>query len=153
MLDSNKTLEKLVLPQGGGQTAPSPMLDLKDIKPLLEIPDNSYYIYWGLIVSALLLLAIVIFFVLKKYLEIRRANLAKRYLAELNSIDWKDPKSSAYRATQYARLLATDDRRRELFDQLRPMLDRYKYKKEVDSVDEDTLKQFNLFVQVSNESV
>ena len=33
---------------------------LKDIKPLLDIPDNSVYLYWGLIVfTALMVLAIV----------------------------------------------------------------------------------------------
>ena len=153
MLDSNKTLENLVLPQGGQQVIPSPALELKDIKPLLEIPDSSYYIYWGLILFGIALVVAILFFVVKKYLEIRRENLAKKYLAQLHAIDWRDAKESAYRATHYARLLATDDRRRELFEQLVPMLDRYKYKKEVDSVDEDTLRQFNLFVQVSDESV
>ncbi|SFV55948.1 hypothetical protein MNB_SV-6-1628 [hydrothermal vent metagenome] len=153
MLDSNKTLENLVLPQSGQQATHSPALELKDIKPLLEIPDSSYYIYWGLIIFGIVLVTAILFFVLKKYLEIRRENLAKKYLAQLHSIDWKDAKASAYKATYYARALATDDRRRELFEQLVPMLDRYKYKKEVDSVDEDTLKQFNLYVQVADESV
>ena len=154
MLDSNKTLEKLVMPQGGGgNAAPSPALELKDIKPLLEIPDSSYYIYWGLIIFGVVLAVAILFFVVKKYLEIRRENLARKYLAQLHSIDWGDAKESAYKATHYARLLATDDRRKELFEQLVPMLDRYKYKKEVDSVDEDTLKQFNLYVQVADESV
>ncbi len=154
MLDSNQTLEKLVMPQGGqGNIAPSPALELKDIKPLLEIPDNSYYIYWGLIIFGVILAVAILFFVVKKYLEIRRENLARKYLAQLHSIDWQNAKESAYKATHYARLLATDDRRKELFEQLAPMLDRYKYKKEVDSVDEDTLKQFNLYVQVADESV
>ncbi len=154
MLDSNKTLENLVIPQGGhGGMPPSPALELKDIKPLLEIPDNSYYIYWGLIIFGILLVVAILFFVVKKYLEIRRENLARKYLAELHSVDWSDAKESAYKATHFARLLATDARRRELFEQLAPMLDRYKYKKEVDSVDEDTLKQFNLYVQVADESV
>ena len=154
MLDGNKTFEKLVMPQGGqGGMPPSPAAELRDIKPLLEIPDSSYYIYWGLIIFGIALAVAILFFVVKKYLEIRRENLARKYLAQLHSIDWKDAKESAYKATFYARKLATDDRRRELFEQLVPMLDRYKYKKEVDSVDEDTLRQFNLFVQVSDESV
>jgi hypothetical protein len=49
--------------------------------------------------------------------------------------------------------LATDDRRKELFSQLEPMLKEYKYKKDVGSVDEETLKKFRLYVQVANESV
>jgi len=126
---------------------------LRDIKPLLEIPDNSFYIYWGLIAFISLLLAAVLFFVLKKLWENRKINLAKEYLARLKEIDWKDTKKSAYKATHYARLLATDERRKELFSQLEPMLEKYKYKKEVDKVDSDTRNKFNLFVQVADESI
>ena len=126
---------------------------LRDIKPLLEIPDSSIYLYWGLITFAALLLIGVLFFVIKKLWENRKKNLAKEYLAALKAIDWKDTKKSAYAATRYARLLATDERRKELFSQLEPMLEQYKYKKEVGEVDEDTRNLFNLYVQVSDESV
>ena len=126
---------------------------LRDIKPLLEIPDSSYYIYWGLIVLISLLVLSVLFFVLKKLWDNRKINLEKGYLEALKKIDWKDTKKSAYEATHYARLLATDDRRRELFSQLEPMLEKYKYKKEVDTIDTDTRNMFNLYVQVADESV
>jgi hypothetical protein len=126
---------------------------LRDIKPLLEIPDNSFYIYWGLIGFFSLLAVAILFFVAKKFWLNRKVNLAKKYLAELKKIDWKDSKASAYNATKYARLLATDERREELFSQLEPMLERYKYKKVVDEIDQDTLNQFNLFVKVADESI
>jgi len=126
---------------------------LKDIKPLLEIPDNSYYLFWGLILFGVLLAVAVLFFAIKKYLEYRKANLAKKYLAKLHAINWKESKESAYTATHYARLLATDERRKELFEQLESLLEQYKYKKEVEAVDEETLKRFNLYVQVADESV
>jgi hypothetical protein len=126
---------------------------LKDIKPLLEIPDNSYYIYWGLIIFVALLLLGVLFFVAKKLWDNRKENLAKGYLKKLKEIDWKDTKKSAYEATHYARLLATDERRIKLFEQLEPLLEQYKYKKEVETVDTDTRNRFNLFVQVADESI
>jgi hypothetical protein len=126
---------------------------LKDIKPLLEIPDNSYYIYWGLIIFVALLLLGVLFFVAKKLWDNRKENLAKGYLQKLKEIDWKDTKKSAYEATHYARLLATDERREKLFGQLEPLLEQYKYKKEVETVDTDTRNRFNLFVQVADESI
>jgi hypothetical protein len=126
---------------------------LKDIKPLLEIPDNSYYIYWGLIIFAGLLLLAILFFVAKKIWDNRKENFAKGYLAKLKEIDWKDTKKSAYEATHYARLLATDERRIKLFGQLEPLLEQYKYKKEVETVDTDTRNRFNLFVQVADESI
>jgi len=126
---------------------------LRDIKPLLEIPDSSYYIYWGLISFAGLLLLGILFFVAKKFWDNRKINLEKGYLEAIKKIDWKDTKKSAYEATHYARLLATDERRKELFSQLEPMLESYKYKKEVDEIDTQTRNKFNLYVQVADESV
>ena len=126
---------------------------LRDIKPLLEIPDISYYIYWGLISFAGLLLLGILFFVAKKFWDNRKINLEKGYLEAIKKIDWKDTKMSAYEATHYARLLATDERRKELFSQLEPMLEAYKYKKEVDEIDTQTRNKFNLYVQVADESV
>jgi len=126
---------------------------LKDIKPLLEIPDNSFTLYWGLIVFGVLLALAILFFIAKRVWENRKINLAKGYVQKLKEIDWKDAKLSAYEATHYARLLATDKRRKELFSQLEPMLEQYKYKKEVNAVDHDTQNKFNLYVQVANESI
>jgi hypothetical protein len=126
---------------------------LRDIKPLLEIPDSSYYLYWGLILFASLLLVGILFFVAKKFWDNRKINLAKGYLEAIQNINWADTKKSAYEATHYARLLATDERKKELFSQLEPMLEQYKYKKEVGELDQDTQNKFNLYVQVANESV
>ena len=126
---------------------------LKDIKPLLDIPDNSFYIYWGVIIVTIVLVLAILFFVGKKFWENRKINLAKGYVEKLKAIDWKDPKQSAYNATYYARLLATDARRKELFSQLEPILEKFKYKKEVEEVDQDTLNRFNLYVQVADESI
>jgi hypothetical protein len=126
---------------------------LRDIKPLIDIPDNSYYIYWGLIVFVTVLVFVGLFFLLKKLWDKRKANLAKGYLESIKKIDWVDTKKSAYEATHYARLLATDEKRKELFSQLEPMLEAYKYKKVVNEIDKDTQNKFNLYVQVADESV
>ena len=126
---------------------------LRDIKPLIPIPDSSIYVYWGLIALAAALALGVLFFVIKNFWERRKRNKAKLYLEHLKAIDWRDSKKAAYEATHYGRLLATDERRKELFEQLLPLLDRYKYKKEVDAVDEETLRRFNLYVQVVDESI
>ncbi|MDD3592338.1 MAG: hypothetical protein PHO65_06835 [Sulfurovum sp.] len=126
---------------------------LRDIKPLLEIPDYSFYLYWGLIGFFALLGFGIFFFTVKKFWENRKVNLAKMYLERLKQIDWKDSKHAAYEATKYARLLATDERRKELFSQLEPMLEQYKYKKVVEEVDQQTLNQFHLFVRIADESI
>ena len=126
---------------------------LRDIKPLMEIPDSSYYIYWGLIIFVSLLAVGILFFVVKKLWDNRKVNLQKGYLEAIKRVDWVESKKSAYEATHYARLLATDERRQELFSQLEPKLEQYKYKKEVGEIDDETQKLFNLYVQVADESV
>ncbi|MDQ7046304.1 MAG: hypothetical protein Q9M39_01250 [Sulfurovum sp.] len=126
---------------------------LRDIKPLLEIPDNSYYIYWGLIIFVSLLVVAVLFFVAKRFWDNRKLNLAKGYVEKLKALDWKDTKKSAYEATHYVRLLATDERKKELFSQLEPLLEQYKYKKEVETLDTQTQNKFNLYVQVADERI
>ncbi len=126
---------------------------LRDIKPLVEIPDSSYYIYYGLIALGVLLLVALLYLVGLYLWRLRKENLAKHYLEALKAIDWRDSKASAYAATKYGRLLATDTRRKELFSQLEALLQRYKYKKEVDPVDEETKRMFDLYVQVCDESI
>ena len=126
---------------------------LRDIKPLVEIPDSSYYIYYGLIALGVLLLVVLLYLIGLYLWRLRKENLAKRYLEALKAIDWRDSKASAYAATKYGRLLATDTRRKELFSQLEALLQRYKYKKEVDPVDEETKRMFDLYVQVCDESI
>jgi hypothetical protein len=94
-----------------------------------------------------------VFYVVKKFWKKRKENLVKGYVEALKNIDWKESKKSAYEATYYARLLATDERKKELFLELSPMLEQYKYKKVVDVLDAETKKKFELYVQVADESV
>lgn len=126
---------------------------LRDIKPLLEIPDSSYTLYWGLILLLSFFVVALVIFVAMKLWKNRKINLEKGYLEAIKKIDWKESKKSAYEATHYARLLASDPKRKELFMQLLPLLEQYKYKKEVQNIDEETQKLFNLYVQVADESV
>jgi len=121
---------------------------LRDIKPLVEIPDISFYIYMSLIIISLIFGIILIFIVTKKVLSLKKINKHKEYLKKLKSIDFKDAKQSAYDATHYGRLVANTSRKEEIFCQLLPFLEQYKYKRDVNSIDSNTLKQFNLFLQV-----
>ena len=126
---------------------------LKDIKPLLEIPDNSYYIYWGLIGLGVFLLFLLVLFVVLKLWKKRKINLAKDYLETLKTIEWKESKKSAYKATHYARLLVKNETMQEAFDSLEPLLEQYKYKKEVGDADAKTKEALKHFIEVADESI
>ncbi|SFV71301.1 hypothetical protein MNB_SV-13-54 [hydrothermal vent metagenome] len=123
---------------------------LRDIKPLMEIPDNSFYMYWGLIAFVLVLVLGLLLWMITYLWKNRKINLAKGYLASLKSIDWTKSKEASYEATQYARLLATNEEKEVLFLALEENLMAYKYKKEVDAIDEETMKLLNEYIEVCN---
>ena len=127
--------------------------ELRDIKPLLEIPDTSYYIYLAIVGVLAILVLSIIYFVIKKFILNRKESQAQKYLRQLKRIDWSDAKSSAYLVTYLGRELATDNRSKEIYTQLLPMLEKYKYRAKVPLVDDETLRQYELLVHVLDESI
>jgi len=128
--------------------------ELRDIKPLLEIADSSYYVYLGLITLAILLMVTVLFFIIKKFLDNRKKNMNKIYLERLKMVNWSNSKEASYEVTMLGRkLLGLHPRIEEIYTQLLPMLEVYKYKKEVPSIDTETLKQYSLLVHIIDESI
>jgi FtsZ-interacting cell division protein ZipA len=126
---------------------------LRDIKPLLEIPDNSYYIYIGFLIFIGLVVLVILFFLVKKFWLNRKKNIRKVYFEKLKEVNWDNPKESAYAVTYLGRELCKEERSLEIYKQIVPMLEPYKYRKEVPKVDDETLKQYNLLVHVIDESI
>jgi hypothetical protein len=126
---------------------------LRDIKPLLEISDYSYFIFMGLVVFFAFIVLVALYRLFKKFLLTRKENLRKGYFKRLKNIDWSNTKKAAYEVTFLGRKLATEPRIEEIYGQLVVMLSQYKYKKVVSSVDKETLKQYDLLVYVVNESL
>ena len=127
--------------------------ELRDIKPLLEIPDNSYEFLLGGLSIALILALIGLFILARKLWQNQEIDMKKIYFEEFKNIEWSDAKKAAYEVTYLGRLLATESRTKEIYSQLVPMLDVYKYKKSVPTVDSETLRQYNLLVHVIDESI
>ncbi len=128
--------------------------ELRDIKPLLEIPDSSYYLFLALVALAVILLVIVVWFLVKKFWKKKKVDMQKVYFEQFKNLEWTNVKQSAYEATELGRKLTlNNERAREIYAQLVPMLESYKYRKEVPMLDEETLKQYNLLVHIIDESI
>ena len=127
--------------------------ELRDIKPLLEIPDMSYYLYIGFLTFIGLMLLGVLFFIVKKFWIDRKKDIRKLYFKQLKEVDWNRPKESAYAVTSLGRKLLVDEKSRDIYRGLVVMLEQYKYRKEVPKVDSQTVKQYNLLVHVLDESI
>ena len=128
--------------------------ELRDIKPLLEIPDSSYYIFLALVFIGVGVVLIIIGLLIKTFWKKRKVDIQKVYFEQFKNLDWNDAKTSAYEATKLGRLLTKDnDRAKEIYGQFVPMLEAYKYKKEVPTLNEQTLNQYHLLVHVIDESI
>jgi len=127
--------------------------ELRDIKPLLEIPDYSYtlFIVLALFMGIIILTLLYTFF--RKFFSNRKKNMKKVYLQRLKNVDWEHSKQAAYEVTYFGRLLADEPRAEEIYNQIVPLLEPYKYRKEVPKVDEVTLRQYNLLVHMIDETV
>lgn len=120
-------------------------IKIHDIKELVDIPDISLYLYMFLWVLSIAILFILIF-LLYKFFKNKNKNLKKLYYQKLKEIDLEDSKNSAYLITKYARLLATSDREIKLLNELIEELEAYKYKKEVEPLNDNVKIIFARFM-------
>ncbi|MBN2768988.1 MAG: hypothetical protein JXQ68_07775 [Campylobacterales bacterium] len=126
---------------------------LADIKPYLDIEDHSIYLFSGIVALVALVVIVLLWIGISKFLEYKRANKDKFYLEKIKNIDTTNAKQAAYEVTYFGRLITKDQRSSEIYDQLVEILGRYKYKKDVPSFDQQSIALYNLFVQVLNESI
>jgi len=124
------------------------MEGLRDIRTLEEIPDISLYLFIMMVLFALLLVAGIIIMIVR-YMKSKKEDLTRKEVYErLENIDFQDAKKAAYKITKYARYLINDERSQKMFDALEPKLTKYKYIKNPPAIDEDTIGQYNLFLEV-----
>jgi hypothetical protein len=128
-------------------------LPIRDIKPLLPIPDVSIYLFIGLVAVGVLIFIALFIYLLRWWREHRKRDPRLDWLAALDRIDYDDPKKAAYAMTKYGRLLAEDKRRKEILSQLLPRLERYKYKKEVPPLDAETKRFMKLFIEMTHDAL
>ena len=120
---------------------------IHDIKDIVKIPDNSIFIYYGLILVGLLLCIIIIIFIFK-YFKNKKVNQREIYFNILKNIDFKDSKQDAYIITKHLRLLVKSDREKILANELINELEDYKYKKDVPTINQDIKNKLNTLLGI-----
>jgi uncharacterized membrane protein YhiD involved in acid resistance len=113
---------------------------LKDIKPLVEV-STTFYDVAILIVTICL---IVLFFKLRR----KRKKLSQKEKAKLKlqNLDYNDTKNCVYDFCEYAKYFL-NEKNNEEFKKIEKELLRYKYKKEVPSLDKDTINKIKNFIK------
>lgn len=119
---------------------------LHDIKTIVEVQEYSFYYLLGTAILSLLILSLTVYFVYK-YLQKRNAyNHRKEHFKLLNSIDFNDTKNAAYAISKYGATFADDGERQSgMYQNVNARLEQYKYKKNVDSFDKETLGYVELY--------
>ena len=122
-------------------------IKIHDIKGLVNIPDISLYIYmflWILGCAAFFL----IIFLFYKFFQNRNKNVRKQYYQILKELDLSYAKHSAYTITKYSSLLAQTQREKKLVKELVEELEKYKYKKEVEPLNDEIKISFGRFMDI-----
>lgn len=104
------------------------MLKIHDIKPTVEIPDYSIYLYYGLIIITTLITLLVCYFVYKFFTK-NKDKTREVYIQRIKSIEFKDIKKDAYTISKYGSLITLNERQISLYEDLNNSLEQFKYKK------------------------
>ncbi len=127
----------------------SPDIPLHDIKPLVEVPDHSLLLLSGLLVLAVVLIGSGIYLAWRHLLQRKKVNIRLQSYKALKSITFEDSKKAAYAITRHGLLFSKEGGRyKEAYLELNRRLAPYKYKKEVASIDEETLAYFQIYVEM-----
>ncbi|WP_419770405.1 MAG: hypothetical protein ACNI3C_01015 [Candidatus Marinarcus sp.] len=120
-------------------------LAINDIKPLVEIPDASFYLF----ITLLILLCVVLIgllFLLFGFFKNRKKSERKEQYKYLKELDLTDAKKASYAITLYARKLARSPQEERLCNKLIEDLEQYKYKKSVSALNKESLNKFHIFM-------
>jgi hypothetical protein len=121
-------------------------IKIRDIKPLMEVPDQSFYIFMGVVVLSLIILIGGSYLFIRWYKRRKTQNLRKTTYQKLLYVDLKNPKKAAYEVTELGLFFREDSQRtQEMYDNLVARLERYKYKKEVEPIDMETQSYIELY--------
>jgi hypothetical protein len=121
-------------------------MKLNDIKPIVEIPTNSIYIYYTIAILSFILIVFIIYLIVN-YFKNNNQSDKKLYINTLKQIDFKDTKKSAYTISKYGNLLKLDDRQKQLFDDLNATLEIFKYKKDVSlNITNNIKTKYDIFI-------
>ncbi|RXJ98715.1 hypothetical protein CRU98_08085 [Arcobacter sp. CECT 8986] len=120
-------------------------LKIHDIKNLVTIPDYSFYIYISLIIFISIICIVVLYFIIKSFLN-KKKTKEEIAFEILENITLDNSKEDAYKITKYGRIVAKDDRSKKLYYELIENLEEYKYKKDVNTFDNNVINQFHRFM-------
>ena len=121
-------------------------IPLHDIKPIVDVNENSLYYFSGVVVLAVVLTCALLYLLYKWNKKRNAFNIRKEHFRLLDELDLGDTKNSAYSLTLYGFTFKDDSPRHvQMYENISARLEMYKYKKSVDEFDSETLGYIDLY--------
>jgi hypothetical protein len=120
-------------------------LPLKDIKPIVEVPDHSLWLFAGIVAAGVIAVLLLILWgvrLRRKRIDRRRAEALRR----LNAIDWNDTKQAVYDFSFLGQFVVSDKTRAQ-FEALQEALEPYKYRKTVPELPQELKTKMQTFIK------
>lgn len=121
-------------------------IPLHDIKTIIEVNEYSLYYLIGVSIVALLVLGGFLYLVYKYLQKRNQYSQRKEHYKLLNSVDLSDTKNAAYAISLYGSTFKDDgERQTGMYRNITQRLEQFKYKKDVDKFDKETLAYIELY--------
>ena len=122
---------------------------LKDIKPIVNIPDNSLYELIALTLFLVAILALIAIYLSKRGVRRRkRVILSDKEIAknELKELDFTNSKDAVYKFDKYIRYFL-DQESLTKYKEFLDSLSIYKYKKDVPPLDKSSIEKIKEIIK------
>jgi len=124
-------------------------IPIHDIRPLMEVPDNSFAFLMVVIVLVVILLCSAFYLLYIYYKRGKKSSLRKEHFKALEKVDFKQPKEAAYQITYYGRTFSEDSERlHEAYNNLLTYLEAYKYKKSVAPINDESRSYYKIYLEM-----
>lgn len=123
-------------------------IPLHDIMPLVEVHEPSIYWFSVLVIGVLVIFATSMLW-FSKLKRNKTINERRLHYDALQNIDLKNSKQSAYRISKVGYFFAHDNEQTaEVYQNLFTRLEPYKYSKNVEKIDEETLRDYYRYLEM-----
>ena len=122
--------------------------NLRDIKPIVQIPDNSLYIFIAIIITLLIAAAIVATLLKRKMRKPKRFIKTPLELAKerIKNINYSDAKSVTYTFLEDVSQFVNEKNKAE-FEAIAKELQAFKYKKDIPPMSNELIERIKKFIK------
>ena len=119
---------------------------LKDIKPIIDVPDNSLLILSAIVSTLVILIIFLLFKYVTKIRKTKKPTPKQMAFKKLQHLDYKNTKDVVY-SFSVDGYLFVNEKNKTQFDIIEKELERYKYKKDVESLSNDLIEKIKDFIK------